>query len=71
MKHLKLYNSFVNEGRFYNDELNPIFWQDNTFNAEIRTTLLQIAHDFYSDLKIEAPIEDIQLTGSLANYNWT
>ncbi len=71
MKHLKPYTSFINEGRFYNDQLNQIFWKDNIFNAEIRTKLLQIAHDFYADLKIDAPIEDIQLTGSLANYNWT
>jgi predicted nucleotidyltransferase len=26
---------------------------------------------FYGALKINAPIKDIQLTGSLANYNWT
>ena len=71
MKHLKPYTSFINEGRFYNEELNPIFWQDNTFNPEVRTKLLQIAHDFYADLKVTVPIEDIQLTGSLANYNWT
>ncbi|CAB4219055.1 hypothetical protein UFOVP1604_138 [uncultured Caudovirales phage] len=71
MKHLKLYNSFINEGRFYNEELNPIFWSDGVFNPEVRTKLLQIAHDFYADLKVTAPIEDIQLTGSLANYNWT
>ena len=30
-----------------------------------------IAQDFYSIFKIDLPIEDIQLTGSLANYNWT
>lgn len=71
MKHLKPYTSFINEGRFYNEELNPIFWSDRVFNPEVRTKLLQIAHDFYADLKVTAPIEDIQLTGSLANYNWT
>jgi hypothetical protein len=32
---------------------------------------LQIATDFYTDLKVEAPIIDIHLTGSLANFNWT
>jgi hypothetical protein len=71
MKHLKPFSSFIKEGRFYNAELNPIFWQDGKFNPEVRTKLLQIAHDFYEDLKVSAPIVDIQLTGSLANYNWT
>lgn len=30
-----------------------------------------IANDFFSALKFSAKIRDIQLTGSLANYNWT
>jgi hypothetical protein len=71
MKHLKPYNQFLNEGEFYKGELNSIFWQDQKFNPEVRTKLLQIATDFYTDLKVEAPIIDIHLTGSLANFNWT
>lgn len=38
---------------------------------EIRTKLLAIANDFWSSLKLNATVLDIQLTGSLANYNWT
>lgn len=38
---------------------------------EIRTKLLAIANDFWSSLKLNAAVLDIQLTGSLANYNWT
>ena len=75
-----------NEGRndFYKDELNTSFWQKinsdipddsgaeyYSFDEKLRNKLLEIAKDFYKDLKFEAPIEDIQLTGSLANYNWT
>jgi hypothetical protein len=71
MKHLKPYSSFINEGQFYKGELNPVFWQDGTFDPETRTKLLQIATDFYTDLKVDAPIIDIHLTGSLANFNWT
>ena len=56
---------------FYKDELNPKFWKGDTFDASIRSKLLSIADDFYSSLKIDSPIKDIQLTGSLANYNWT
>ena len=65
------FTEFINEGQFYQDQLNPIVWDGEEINPELRTKLLQIAHDFYEDLKVSAPIEDIQLTGSLANYNWT
>lgn len=71
MKHLKPYDSFINESQFYKGELNSVFWQDGKFNPEVRTKLLQIATDFYTDLKIDAPIIDVHLTGSLANFNWT
>lgn len=71
MKHLTPYERFVNEGMFYKGELNSVFWQDGKFDQEVRTKLLQIANDFYTDLKIEAPIIDVHLTGSLANFNWT
>lgn len=56
---------------FYKKELNPSFWSGDQFDSKIREKLLKIAKDFYSNLKLEAPISDIQLTGSLANYNYT
>lgn len=65
------FTDFINEGQFYQAELNPTVWDGEELRPELRTKLLQIAHDFYEDLKVSAPIEDIQLTGSLANYNWT
>lgn len=40
-------------------------------DPRIRTKLLSIAHDFCEALKLETQVLDIQLTGSLANYNWT
>ena len=70
-------------GPFYNDELNPKFWDlytssSNTekwvFDPIVRRKLLSIAEDFYekfAELLPGVPIEDIQLTGSLANYNYT
>jgi hypothetical protein len=39
-------------------------------DPDIRRKLLTIADDFWSSLKLEVPILDIQLTGSLANFNW-
>jgi len=56
---------------FYKEELNPLFWNDNQFDQHIRKKLLIIANDFYASLKFSAKIQDITLTGSLANYNWT
>ena len=61
----------LNEDEFYQKELNPIFWRGNEFDSSVREKLLKIAEDFYSIFKIDLPIDDIQLTGSLANYNWT
>lgn len=62
----------VERDDFYKKELNTSFWSaDGKFDQSIREKLLKIANDFYRALKINAPIKDIQLTGSLANYNWT
>lgn len=59
------------EDQFYQKELNSSFWQDQQFDESIKEKLLQIAEEFYATFKLEIPISDIQLTGSLANYNWT
>jgi len=75
LKNILNYSTWLNEGEerndFYKEELNPSFWKDNKFDSEIRERLLSIANDFYGALKFGAKIQDIQLTGSLANYNWT
>jgi hypothetical protein len=69
---------------FYKKELNTSFWkkitsdlpdsagaEDYEFDPALRKKLLELTDDFYSSLGFEAEIKDIQLTGSLANYNWT
>lgn len=71
MKYLISYHNFISEGEFYQESLNPKFWRNEQFDPEVREKLLNIANDFYEDLEVDAPILDIQLTGSLANYNWT
>lgn len=71
MRYLNKFTDFINESEFYKTGLHPAFWNGEEFNPEVRTKLLQIADDFYTDLKIEVPISDIQLTGSIANYTWT
>ena len=64
-----LYRQVLAE-EFYNKTLNDKFWKDEKFSPEIRKKLLKIANDFYKSLNLNAPIKDIQLTGSLANYNY-
>jgi hypothetical protein len=67
---------------FYNDELSPIFWTKKTkgdnitweFDQRVRKKLLRIAGDFFEkfdEILKEKDIVDIQLTGSLANFNYT
>lgn len=75
MKNILNFYSFVNEQEerndFYKKELNPSFWEGNSFDPKIREKLIKLAEDFYNSLNLSVPISDIQLTGSLANYNWT
>ena len=52
-------------------ELSPVLWKDDSIPKKIRTGLLKIALRFYEYLDVDAPIKDITLTGSAANYNWT
>lgn len=57
--------------RIYNNVLCPDLWStDSKLNPEVRVRLLEIAKDFYEKTKFVAPIKDIQIMGSIANYNW-
>jgi len=64
------YRDWLTESFEYHRELNPKVWEGDRMHAEIREKLLAISRDFWSSLKLSVKIEDIQLTGSLANYNW-
>jgi hypothetical protein len=64
----------LNESAFrvYNDTLCPDLWdQCQHLDPRVRVNLLRIAYDFYKKTKFQAPIVDIWLMGSIANYNWT
>jgi len=54
-----------------NDTLEPEVWEDNKIKPEVREALLKIVKDFLIDLPFDLEVEDITLTGSLANYNWS
>lgn len=58
------------------DELNPKIWkktnnEEYSMRPNVRTHLLEIAHDFIDSLNVDIVISDIVMTGSLANYNWS
>lgn len=65
------FQQWLNEKVEYHKELNSKFWKEHKFDPEVREKLLLIAKDFWDSLKLQVDILDIQLTGSLANYNWT
>ena len=85
MKNIIRIDNFISEGRinaFYSDELNPDIWSREvvkgksqwTLDESVREKLLEIGEDFFSKFKEifgEREYEDIILTGSLANYNYT
>ena len=54
------------------DSLNLDLWEDEDFiKSDIRRNLEIIARDFIDNLGIEVAIDDIIITGSAANYNWS
>ena len=54
-----------------NDTLEPEVWENEKLIPEVREALLKIVNDFLIDLPFDLDPEDITLTGSLANYNWS
>ena len=69
MKSFKLFF----ESQFYNDTLHPRFWDvAANFDQDVREKLLTIAKDVTEGAGIkEELVDDVQLTGSLANFNYT
>lgn len=55
------------------NELNPKIWdEDQKMKPEVKKNLLKIADDYFESLEIPGvDIEDVTMTGSLANYNWS
>ena len=52
-------------------ELNPAAFSGDKMIPEIRERLMEIAQDFLDGIDFKMDVEDITLTGSLANYNWS
>lgn len=53
------------------DDLEPRIWRDDKLRPKVRDVLMKIAQDFIDGLPVEVDIEDVTLTGSLANFNWS
>ncbi len=64
---------FFDEYIKFNNTLNPKFWNSShELNKEVSDKLKEIAYDYVDFLKIpKDAVEDIILTGSNCNYNWT
>lgn len=52
------------------DRLCPAIWDDESINDDVKEHLLTIANDFIEQYDIQN-VQDITITGSLANYNYT
>jgi len=53
--------------------LQPQIWVNNgkQINPKVRKNLLEIAYQFIDSFGVDVVIEDIIVTGSIANYNWS
>lgn len=59
------------EGFKPNRELEPKLWSGEQLRPKLKDRLVEIAEDFVGNLPFPVKIQDIRLTGSLANYNWS
>lgn len=62
---------------FVKDSLNSEIWDDHDnieeskMKPEIREGLLEIANEFIEFLGFDIFVQDVTMTGSLANFNWS
>ena len=52
------------------DMLFPKFWKDNKLNTIVSRKLTEIADGVIKSLDLDAEVEDVIITGSIASYNW-
>ena len=68
----KIINSFSLQ-----ETLNPIIWdnpdypQKSNIFPEIRKKLLEVAYEFMEFIDMDFFVDDIVLTGSISNFNWS
>jgi hypothetical protein len=70
-------NSNILKSFTIQDKLNPVIWQlpkngdVEKMRPEIRESLLEIAYQFIEFIGVEVFVDDIVMTGSLSNFNWS
>ena len=67
------FKTYFEESNYYNETLHPQFWDEFEFKEDVLKPILKIVDDFVKDDAHISPemVEDVQLTGSLANYNYS
>jgi hypothetical protein len=63
-------NHFEQPGQLH-QELNPILWQDRDLKKPVQMALLRIAKAYWKFLGIDTRLDDVLVTGSQANYNYS
>jgi len=55
------------------ENLEPNIWEKNgeKINPKVRKNLLEIAYQFIDTFGLDVVIDDVIVTGSIANYNWS
>jgi len=57
---------------YLQDDLNRKIWNDkDKLDYKLKEGLMKISKDYLDFLDIEVELDDVILTGSLANYNWS
>jgi len=66
-------NSSIIQSLEFKSDLYPKFWDEtgNSINGSIRNRLLEIAYEFINFIGLDVFVDDVILTGSLVNYNWS
>ena len=69
---VKSFKQYFERNTYYNDTLHPKFWRNDKFNEDVLKSLLKIVEDFIETDDHVKPemLEDIQLTGSMSNFNY-
>lgn len=68
----ELDNFSLGDAVYFHDELNPVIFDGDTMNSDVRQALLTIAEDFIDHLGIDhLEVADITLSGSNAAYSYT
>ena len=53
------------------DILNPNLWDGDHLRKDVHVALLRIAKEFYNFLNVDVRVDDVIVSGSQANYNYT